>query len=269
MTRQTADIVQPEQGPADYDAPQVRRAIALLRHIAKGNRCRNVARTAAELGINRTTLLRLLHTLERESMIEQDRDGGGYSLSYGLLELTAQARASSDIARIARPLLARLSQDIGLSAHLGVLSGTEVVVLVRETPRVALVSNVHEGSRLPAHATVMGRIILAHTDRAEVHGLLSAALQPITSLTPVTLSQLDRVLEQDRSLGIAWSVANYEPGIGSCAVAILDRDNRPVAAISLAGPQAAFENEAPGQGPISRAVSEVATQLSLSLRAAG
>lgn len=133
-----------------YDVPPVTRALALLRHIAAGNRCRNISKASTALGINRTTLIRLLATLEREEMIEQDRDGGGYTLGYGVLELASSMLGSRNIVRTSRPLLVQLAQQTGLSAHLGVLSGTDVIVLVREAPTAQLVSNIHEGSRLPA-----------------------------------------------------------------------------------------------------------------------
>lgn len=252
-----------ESTAPSYDVPPVSRAFSLLRHISAGNRCRNISRSAAALGINRTTLLRLLHTLEREGMIEQDEEGGGYILSYGLLELASGMLSSRDIVRLARPLLSRMAAETGLSAHLGVLSRTDIIVLVRETPDAQLVSNIHEGSRLPAHATVMGRIIMAHMTRDDVHRLLSDRdLAAVTPRTPVTFAQLDQQLDIDRTEGLAWSVANYEAGIGSCAGVILNHSNRPMAAISLSGPQGAFEHDSDRRQQIADSVRSTTQQLS-------
>lgn len=93
-----------------YDVPPVTRALALLRYIAAGHRCRNISKASAALKINRTTLIRLLHTLEREEMIEQDGEGGGYVLGYGILELASALTGNRDIVRMSRPALARLAQ---------------------------------------------------------------------------------------------------------------------------------------------------------------
>ncbi|KGJ05842.1 transcriptional regulator, IclR family [Paracoccus halophilus] len=246
-----------------YDVPPVTRDFSLLRYISEGNRCRNMSRAASALDINRTTLLRLLHTLERENMIERDEGDGGYRLSYGLLELASSMLSSRDVARLARPLLARLASDVGLSAHLGVLSGADVIVLVREAPEVRLVSNIREGSRLPAYATVMGRIILANMSTDEVHATLSAQkLTAITQHTAVTLEQLDEQLAADRAEGLAWSAGNYESGIGSCAAVVLDHSNRPVAAISVAGQQSTFEPESEARQLIADRLRGTAQQLS-------
>ena len=77
-----------------YSVPPVHRAFTLLRHIAAGGRCRNASKTARELDINRTTLIRLLHTLEAERMIESDDDGASWQLGPGMLALAADALKS-------------------------------------------------------------------------------------------------------------------------------------------------------------------------------
>ena len=90
---------------ARYAVPPVERAFKLLRHIAAGNPVVNISQTARALAINRTTVIRLLATLEAERMIEQRRDGG-YKLGFGLAGLAAQALFAADIVEIAEPVLA-------------------------------------------------------------------------------------------------------------------------------------------------------------------
>lgn len=252
-----------EKSNKTYDVPPVTRALALLRYIAAGNRCRNLSKASKSVGINRTTLLRLLHTLEREEMIERAAEGEGYVLGYGVLELASSLLGSRDIVRSARPVLQRLADDTGLSAHLGVLSGTDVIVLVRETPQAQLISNIREGSRLPAYATVMGRMILAHMPPDAVRSLLAGYdFAAITDQTPTTMDSLLTQLTQDRTAGIAWSVAFFEEGIGSCSCVVLDQTDLPVAAISLSGPQAYFEDGSASRQKIADGVCEAARRLS-------
>ena len=103
-----------------YSVPPVHRAFTLLRHVAAGGRCRNASATARELGINRTTLIRLLHTLEAERMIESLDDGLSWQLGPGMLALAAEALKSRDVVRVAQPVMARLTASLGLSSHLGI-----------------------------------------------------------------------------------------------------------------------------------------------------
>ena len=246
-----------------YDVPPVTRAMALLRYIAAGNRCRNIAKASAAVGINRATLIRLLHTLEREEMIEKTPEGDGYVLGYGVLELASGMLSSRDVVRTGRPVLHHLAAETGLSAHLGVLAGTDVIVLVRETPEVQLVSNIRVGSRLPAYATVMGRVILSHMREDEVRNIFyDYNFSAFTDQTPTTVDSLLGQLKEDRAAGIAWSVAFFEEGIGSCACVVLDQNNAPVCAISLSGPQANFEEGSEKRQQIMTGVVDAARRLS-------
>lgn len=131
-----------ESTEPNYLVPPVMRAIALIRHVAAGNRCRNTSRTAKALNINRTTLIRLLATLEMEGILEPLPDDGGYQLGTGLIALASEALNERSILHVARPFLKQLVDSLNLSAHLGVLEGREIVYLARETPNSHLASTV-------------------------------------------------------------------------------------------------------------------------------
>ncbi len=238
-----------------FGVPPVERAIALLRYISAGNDCSNPSRAAKETGINRTTLLRLLETLHRERMIQSLPDGGGYTLGNGLINLAARALYSRDIVQIAQPELRELAGTLGLSAHLGVIEGHEILYLLRETPNLHLVSNVRVGSRLPIHATSIGRIILAHYSADERDRALDGCdFQAATPKTSTTRAALDIQLDADRNMGIAWSVGNFEAGIGSAAVPVFDSSAKPVAAINVTGPEHEFTESAGRRDEIQSAI---------------
>jgi DNA-binding IclR family transcriptional regulator len=226
-----------------YVSPPVQRAARLLRAIAAGDAVDNMTRTAQALGINRTTLLRLLRTLEAEGFLEA-REGGGYRLGLGLVGMAAEALAARDPVQAAGPVAQRLAEELGLSAHLGQLDGREVVYLVRRTPNLSFVSNIRVGSRLPAHAANMGRIILAHLPREEVaRRFAGCALAPVTPQTPTSLEALQTRLAADRAAGLAWSDGFYEAGISSVAAAVFDITGQPVAALNVTGQSASFQGE--------------------------
>lgn len=228
-----------------YVSPAVQRAVRLLRHIAEGDSVNNLSRTARALGINRTTLLRLVHTLQTERFLEPRPEGQGWRIGVGLIGLAAQAFYSEDLVQIAVPVLTRLAESLSLSAHLGVLDGLEVVFVVRRTPNHTFGSHIRIGSRLPAHAANMGRIILAHLPPDRVERMYTGAvLKPVTTHTAVTPAQLQAQLEKDRAAGLAWSDGNYEAGISSVAAAIFDATGEPVAAINVSGHSADFAGAA-------------------------
>jgi DNA-binding IclR family transcriptional regulator len=229
---------------AAYIAPPVQRAVRLIRHVAEGNSVVNMSETAKTLKINRTTLLRLLHTLEIEGFLERRPGGAGYQLGLSFLELSARALFSQDLVQVAVPVLTRLAETLQLSAHLGVLDGTDVLYLVRRTPNTPLASNIRVGSRLPAHATTMGRVLLAYKTSLEIEALYGGRELPrFSDHTATTLSALQAKVEDDRRAGIAWSEAHFERGIGSAAVPVFDFAGSPLAAINVSGPVPAFADE--------------------------
>jgi DNA-binding IclR family transcriptional regulator len=251
---------------SDYSVPPVTRALKVLRHVSEGHDCANTSRTAKDLGINRTTLLRLLQTLSDERMIEPAGPNGGYVLGTGLIALAARALFSRDIVQVSQPILKRLAGDLGLSAHLGVFDGHDILYLLRETPNLHLVSNVRVGSRLPVHATTIGRIILAYwpADRL-AQAVANMDLAAVTSKTSTTPEALIEQLAGDRTLGIAWSVGNFESGIGSAAAAVFDSSGAAIGAINVTGPEDAFRPRGGRRPEISAKLMAAAVEISQQL----
>ena len=251
-----------QQAPA-YSVPPVVRAIKVLRHIAAGRSVANQSQAAREIGINRTTLLRLLHTLEAEGMIEAAPGGDDYMLGTGMIELAAQKLSSLDVAQAAGPVLSGLAERLGLSCHLGILERREVLYVVRATPEVHLVSNVRIGTRLPAHASSMGRAILAHKPREAVDVLFDGAdLFAVTASTPTTITALHAELAKIREQGVVDSRSSYEQGIDSIAAPVFDHTGAVTAAINASGPDSAFGGARGRRSAIIVAVREAAALIS-------
>ena len=257
-----SDLDEDADGGDQYLSPPVQRAARLLRHIGEGDAVTNMSETARALGINRTTLVRLLRTLNAERFIEQRPDGNGWRIGVGLIGLTAQAFFSEDLVQTAVPVLTGLAETLGLSAHLGVLDGLEIVYLVRRVPNHVFASNIRVGSRLPAHAANMGRVILANLPAAQIDRLYAGAtLTPVTPHTAVTLVQLHAQLEADRAAELAWSDGNYEADISSVAAAIFDATGAPIAAINVSGHATDFAGAA-RRAQIATSMKTAATEIS-------
>lgn len=224
-----------------YAVPPVERAIRLLRYIGDGNSCRNLSTASRDLGINRTTLIRLIHTLLEERMIEETAEGAGYRLGVGLVTLGAQAISGRDLVRTCQPVLQRLCEETAMSAHIGILDGTDIVYLSRVAPNSHLVSNIHAGARLRAHASSIGRAIFAEMGPDDIAALLDGAtLEAVTAKTPTTVEGVMTQARDDKAKGYAWSVGNFEAGIGSCGAAVFDHTGAVVGALNVSGPDNRF-----------------------------
>ena len=235
-----------------YLSPSVQRAVSLLRHIGEGDPVTNVSRTARALGINRTTLLRLLRTLQAERFIQSDPDHGGWRIGLGLIGLAAQAFFSQDLVQISVPVADRLAETLGLSAHPAVLDGRDVIFVVRRAPNAPW-----SAMSVPAPAAGTRDQSRPHHSRPPSAGAGRGAVSRQgdagrgTKHSPVTLEQLRRRLDDDRALGIAWSDGNSSSR-GSARS--LRRSSmppaRPVAALNVSGRSGEFaEPRAAGRSP--------------------
>ena len=211
-----------------------------------------MSETAKNLKINRTTLLRLLHTLEVEGIVERRPNDAGFQVGLTFLELSARALFSQDLVQVAVPVLTRVAGALQLSAHLGVLDGTDVLYLVRRTPNTPLASNIRVGSRLPAHATTMGRMLLAFMTPVDIETLFSGKqLHRFSEHTPTTIAELRAKAEKDRRDGVAWSEAHFERGIGSqpcrCSISPACRSARSMCPVRSL--HSRMNNDATGSAP--------------------
>jgi DNA-binding IclR family transcriptional regulator len=220
--------------PQRYIVPGLERGLKILR---KFNRVRTEISApiiAKELGIPRSTVFRLMQTLEHMGFIEKVKNSGDYRLGVGVLSLGFEFLASLEITELARPVLEKLRDDTGFSSHLVIRDGCDVVFIIKASAKGTFSSAINIGTRLPAHGTVLGRVLLADLTDEELNALyLSETLPKFSHQTPQTLGRLKEILEQDRKLGYAISEAYFESGIGAIAAQVRDASKRVVAAINV------------------------------------
>jgi DNA-binding IclR family transcriptional regulator len=215
--------------------PGLERGLNILRLFRRGRAAISPPEIARELGIPRSTVHRLMQTLEEMGFLRRVEHGGSYALGPAVLTIGFEYLGSLDIVELSNPVLARLRDATNCSTHLAVRNGREVVYLSRHPTRAAVTSNVSVGSSLPAHGTVIGRMILAGLDHAELRAIYGdAPLLRYTEQTPTTLAALEDLLAEDRRRGYGVSTAFYESGITSVAAPVRDHNGRIVAAINAA-----------------------------------
>lgn len=215
--------------------PALRNGMRILRHLARHGGPMPAAAVAAELKLPRSTVYHLLTELERDGMVVHLPEERRYGLGLGAFELGTAYTRQAPLARLARPLLHRLVDDVGHGAHLAVLHGREVLYLIEERApgSPSLVTDV--GVRLPAHLTASGRAILAGLDAAQVRALFPdpSAFPDRHGSGPRSLSALRAVLADVRRNGYATEHGEVTPGFGSVGVVAHDHTGYPVAAVAV------------------------------------
>jgi DNA-binding IclR family transcriptional regulator len=198
---------------------------------------------AEAVGLNRTTVYRLLTALESAEYVARDPATDSYRLGSGLIALGARAGRANSARSVALPELAALAAETGETATLEVLSGREMVIIEEVPGEFVTSGSQHIGSRWPVYATSTGKAILAHLPTDELASLLAQPLQPLTGKTVTSVKQLRACLEEIRREGYAVAAEELELGFIAVGAALLDAGGRPVAAISLGGTHTRLTNE--------------------------
>jgi DNA-binding IclR family transcriptional regulator len=187
---------------------------------------------ARALDIPRSTAFRLVQTLEELGFLERSNDV--YHIGPAVLRLGFEYIASLELTDMARPVIDRLRDEAGYSAQVVIRDERDVVVVIKATAQSMFNSNFTVGTRLPAHATVLGRILLSEVDDRELAKLYPESELPKASArSPKTLSALKKLLQGDRTRGYALSESFFEQGISAIAAPIRDESGKIVAALSL------------------------------------
>jgi DNA-binding IclR family transcriptional regulator len=257
--REAASPTPPDGDGVDerYMVPALTRGLDVLRTLSDARRRLTLSEVAAALDVTRSSAYRLLYTLAHLGFVAYDAQTKSYALGPQILHLGYGYLASRDLVEVAMPHLVRLRDRTSWSAHLGELQGREVVYVSRVATLRSIASTVHVGTRLPAHATTMGRILLS--------SLAEQAIRELYHDHPSLLSKglLDQ-LGTDRKNGFVVQNAGYEPGVASVAAPIRDVTNRVVAAINISA-VSLFTNDAELNGPLKAEVIAAAAAISQDL----
>jgi DNA-binding IclR family transcriptional regulator len=202
----------------------------------------SLSEMARRIGVSRSSAFRLVHTLQRLGYLEREDETKNYRLGARVMSLGYSFLASKDIAELARPDLQRLRAQTHCSTHLGILDGAEVIYIARFAAHKPVSAMIAVGARVPAHATTMGRIILANKPAAYVRELYAGRpLAKYSDQTPLTLDALLATLEDDRRRGYVISHSNFEAGIASIAAPLFDAKGEVAGAINVSTPENAIE----------------------------
>lgn len=222
--------------PAQRNDPSTAaRIVALLGAYRPGDDALGVSELARRTGIPKSSVHRLTGHLVDNGLLERDLGTGLIRLGLKLFEIGQLATRRRGLVEAARPVLADLREATGNTVHLALLEGTEVVYLevLRGPDAPELPSRV--GGRFPAHATGVGKAILAFSTDDVVDRVVRAGLPRVSTRTITSPLLLRRQLARVRVDGIAYE--REESGVGTVCVAspVLDETGRAVAAISIAG----------------------------------
>ncbi|MEQ1699233.1 MAG: IclR family transcriptional regulator [Ilumatobacteraceae bacterium] len=216
------------------------RAFSVLRSLAAGPA--GVTDIADRVGLPKSTVSRMLSTLEELGAVEQVAAGGEYRIGFAMIELAAAARPGRSLVSIARPHLVELSRRTGEAVGVSIPDGDDMIYLDQLTPDGELQVRDWTGHRIPMHAVPSGHVVLAN-DSALAARITKGTLRRFTDHTIVNSAALQARLELVRRDGYAWALEEFAVGMNSVAAAVRNVDGKVIAALHVYGPASRFPGE--------------------------
>jgi IclR family transcriptional regulator, pca regulon regulatory protein len=198
-----------------------------------GRPAMTISMVAAETGLTRATARRILHTLRQLGFVAAD--GDLFRLTPKVLSMGYSYLSALELPEVAHPHMEQLVAQTHESSSLAILDRPDVVYVARVPTRRIMSVTLTVGTRLPAFATSMGRVLLAELPPDELDALLGSRPFPaLTSRTVRTPDELREVLRQVRRQGYALTDQELEDGLRSIAVPIRDARGEAEAALNIA-----------------------------------
>lgn len=218
-----------------YRIQIVERAIQTLLSFAAPASSQTLEELAKRTGTNKTTMLRIIRTLENAGFLVRDDDR--YRLGARVLDISNAYLSTLTINKVAQKPMESLANEFGQTVSVAILDEADVVYVAIEQAQRELGIQGEVGGRHPAHATALGKVLLSGLNPEDARARLKS--RELVRLTHRTLVDVDDVMASvERVKRDGYALDDEERGIGIRCVAapIHDRKGLIVAAMSIAGP---------------------------------
>ncbi len=196
----------------------------------------SMTQISEKTAMNKSTVHRLLATLEAKQFVERDQVTGLYRPGKRLLQMAFLTLERNNLRSVAAPFLKALNEMHRETVTLSIIDETDVVYIdVLESPQGVKIA-ARPGQRLPAFCTASGKVIMAYETDEALEKIYNHGFKEYTKSTVRDTQVMKHILELVRERGFAYSEEEFEEGINAVASPILDSRMQPLGAIAVAGP---------------------------------
>lgn len=196
-----------------------------------------ITELSRELGLGKSTVFRLISTLENRNYVMQDPESGKYMLSLKWVTIGKTVLKKQSLIKIVHPYLEKLSEKYNETAYLSVLNGYWMTFVDKVTSTNAIIMDIKVGSNMPAYCTATGKILLAHKYKDDIGKYVgNIDFKKYTENTINDAKKLKKELENIRLSGYSADDEENEIGLTCFAAPVRNSDGEVIAAISISGP---------------------------------
>lgn len=229
-------FVDQKQLPPTSAIQSIQRAAAILRSFTEVEPELSVTELSRRLDLHKSTISRILSTLQYEGLIGQNPETGKYRLGVGLVSLAGVALGRLDVRGVAQPHLNTLVEISQETINVTILDGNECINIERVASPKPIRYVGWIGRRTPLHCTASGKVFLAHMAPAERAGRLRFPLTQYTEKTITEALKLEQSLAQVCAQGYAAVHEEFEDGFSAIAAPVFNHKGQVDATITISGP---------------------------------
>jgi DNA-binding IclR family transcriptional regulator len=221
--------------PNEYTVPAVQRAVEVLELLAGSHTGISLADLSRQTGFPKSSLFRILLTLEKSSIVQLDRTRNIFTLGMKLIDWGNRALEKIDLKTVTHPHLVRMAHETRESYYVAILEDNEVIIIDRaDTPEIwRMVARL--GQRSPVHATASGQVLMAEApDEVLNVAIQRTGLKRFTPQTITSVARLKSRLKEVRKDGYVINDAEYKPDLCVIAAPLRDHHGKVVAALMTA-----------------------------------
>lgn len=242
---------------SNYVVPGLERGLRILAEFSPREPVLGAPELSKRLGIPRTTVFRLLQTLESLGFLERADKDRNYRLGVAVLRLGFEYLSSLELTDLGLPVIESLRDATGFTAHIVIRDGRDVVFVAKaQNAGNAFGSvRVNVGTRLPAHATTHGHVLMGDLSLAQLRALYpERALERVTKATPETVDALFDVIRDDARRGYGIGNSAFERDISVVTAPVRNEASRIVAVVTVTVPRPEIDVALVAEGLVEKVV---------------
>jgi DNA-binding IclR family transcriptional regulator len=215
----------------------VLKAVSILRSFTPAEPSLSASEISRKTGVPKMTTHRILATLTKSGLLEQDTETKKYSIGSAIYMMGSLYLRTTDIFTAAESVLESLNDMTSEVTSVGILEKDYITLIMRQESKSDFRWSIHIGSVFPAYASGLGRALLAELTDKQIDSLFpEERLQPLTPKTIATKTELKQELQEVRDTGTAFSRGEHYEGIDSIASVIRNASGAAIAALGFGIP---------------------------------
>jgi len=239
----------------------IKRAFSILKSVAGHDEGIGVTEIANQIDLHKSTVSRMLATLEEVGAVERLLNGDGFRIGDEIVALAAHISYPRQLVTVARPFLLELAQATGETINLAIPDGGLVHYIDQIGSQYNLGIRDWTGYRIPLHGSCDGKLFLAHLPPDKIEAYLAQPLERFSENTITDPDTLRAHLAEIRAQGHAWTQGEYEAGIVGISVPVWGERQQVLASLCVGGPSFRFPAQE-AAGEVIRLMKEISRRVS-------